>query len=420
MGRYQIRGIEAMEVLDSRGNPTIAAEIILASGVSGKAMVPSGASTGAREALELRDGAEGRYGGKGVIRAIENIDNIIRPELLGKSVFNQLEIDHVLIGLDGTEDKSHLGANAVLAVSMAAARASANESGVPLFHHLGGSQGMTLPVPMMNVLNGGVHADSGISLQEFMIVPVGAPSVTEGIRYCAEIYQSLKLVLKKAGQIISVGDEGGFAPRLSSSEEAIKIIVAAIEAAGYETGQEIAIALDPASSEFYEEGKYLLDGENKTSSEMIDYYEYLVDTYPIISIEDGLAEGDWGGWSLLTERLGDKIQLVGDDIFVTNIEIFKRGVERGVANAILIKPNQIGTISETLAAMQAARENGYRTVISHRSGETEDTFIADLAVATNAGQIKTGAPARSERVSKYNRLMWIEKQLKYGRFPPRG
>lgn len=420
MGRYQIRGIEAMEVLDSRGNPTIAAEIILASGVSGKAMVPSGASTGAREALELRDGAEGRYGGKGVIRAIENIDNIIRPELLGKSVFNQLEIDNVLIGLDGTEDKSHLGANAVLAVSMAAARASANESGVPLFHHLGGSQGMTLPVPMMNVLNGGVHADSGISLQEFMIVPVGAPSVTEGIRYCAEIYQSLKLVLKKAGQIISVGDEGGFAPRLSSSEEAIKIIVAAIEAAGYETGQEIAIALDPASSEFYEEGKYLLDGENKTSSEMIDYYEYLVDTYPIISIEDGLAEGDWGGWSLLTERLGDRIQLVGDDIFVTNIEIFKRGVERGVANAILIKPNQIGTISETLAAMQAARENGYRTVISHRSGETEDTFIADLAVATNAGQIKTGAPARSERVSKYNRLMWIEKQLKYGRFPPRG
>ena len=409
-----------MEVLDSRGNPTIAAEIILASGVSGKAVVPSGASTGAREAFELRDGAEGRYGGKGVIGAIENIDNIIRPELLGKSVFNQLEIDNVLIGLDGTEDKSHLGANAVLAVSMAAARASANESGVPLFHHLGGSQGMTLPVPMMNVLNGGVHADSGISLQEFMIVPVGAPSVTEGIRYCAEIYQSLKLVLKKAGQIISVGDEGGFAPRLSSSEEAIKIIVAAIEAAGYETGQEIAIALDPASSEFYEEGKYLLDGENKTSSEMIDYYEYLVDTYPIISIEDGLAESDWGGWRLLTERLGDRIQLVGDDIFVTNIEIFKRGIEQGVANAILIKPNQIGTISETLAAMQAARENGYRTVISHRSGETEDTFIADLAVATNAGQIKTGAPARSERVSKYNRLMWIEKQLKYGRFPPRG
>ncbi|MCL4474100.1 MAG: phosphopyruvate hydratase [Actinobacteria bacterium] len=420
MDRYQIADIEAIEVLDSRGNPTIAVEIVLDSGVSGKAMVPSGASTGTREALELRDQDGERFGGKGVIGAIENIDNIIRPELLGKSVFNQLEIDNVLIGLDGTEDKSHLGANAVLAVSMAAARASANESGVPLFHHLGGSQGMTLPVPMMNVLNGGVHADSGISLQEFMIAPVGAPSVTEGIRYCAEIYQSLKLVLKKAGQIISVGDEGGFAPRLSSSEEAIKIIVAAIEAAGYTIGQEIAIALDPASSEFYEEGKYLLDGENKTSSEMIDYYESLVDTYPIISIEDGLAESDWGGWRLLTERLGDRIQLVGDDIFVTNIEIFKRGVEQGVANAILIKPNQIGTISETLAAMQAARENGYRTVISHRSGETEDTFIADLAVATNAGQIKTGAPARSERVSKYNRLMWIEKQLKYGRFPPRG
>ncbi|MHB8858512.1 MAG: phosphopyruvate hydratase [Thermoleophilia bacterium] len=420
MDRYQIADIEAIEVLDSRGNPTIAVEIVLDSGVSGKAMVPSGASTGTREALELRDQDGERFGGKGVIGAIENIDNIIRPELLGKSVFNQLEIDNVLIGLDGTEDKSHLGANAVLAVSMAAARASANESGVPLFHHLGGSQGMTLPVPMMNVLNGGVHADSGISLQEFMIVPVDAPSATEGIRYCAEIYQSLKLVLKKAGQIISVGDEGGFAPRLSSSEEAIKIIVAAIEAAGYAIGQEIAIALDPASSEFYEEGKYLLDGENKTSSEMIDYYEYLVDTYPIISIEDGLAESDWGGWRLLTERLGDRIQLVGDDIFVTNIEIFKRGVEQCVANAILIKPNQIGTISETLAAMQAARENGYRTVISHRSGETEDTFIADLAVATNAGQIKTGAPARSERVSKYNRLMWIEKQLKYGRFPPRG
>ena len=407
-----------MEVLDSRGNPTIAVEIVLASGVTGKAMVPSGASTGTREALELRDGNEERFGGKGVSRAVENVEKIIKPELIGKSVFNQLKIDHKLIELDGTEDKSHLGANAVLAVSMASARAAANELGIPLFHHLGGSQGMTLPVPMMNVLNGGVHADSGISLQEFMIVPVGAPTVTEGIRCCAEIYQNLKLVLKKTGQIISVGDEGGFAPHLSNSEEAIRVIVDAIEAAGYETGREIAIALDPAASEFYDDGKYLFDGENKTSSEMIDYYDHLVDTYPIVSIEDGLAEGDWDGWKIMTERLGGKNQLVGDDIFVTNTEIFQRGIEQGIANAILIKPNQIGTISETLKTIQVARENGYRTVISHRSGETEDTFIADLAVATDAGQIKTGAPARSERVSKYNRLMWIEKQLRYGRFSP--
>ena len=411
MAKYEIRDIAGMEVLDSRGNPTIAVEIVLASGVTGKAMVPSGASTGTREALELRDGNEERFGGKGVSRAVENVEKIIKPELIGKSVFNQPEIDHTLIEIDGTEDKSHLGANAILAVSMAASRAAANESGVPLFHHLGGSQGITLPVPMMNVLNGGVHADSGISLQEFMIVPIGAPSVREGVRYCAEVYQNLKLVLEKAGQIISVGDEGGFAPRLSNSEEAIKVILDAIGEAGYEAGKDIAIALDPAASEFYEDGKYLFDGENKTSSEMIDYYDHLVDTYPIISIEDGLAEGDWSGWKIMTERLGCKIQLVGDDIFVTNTEIFKRGIEQGIANAILIKPNQIGTISETLKTIQVARENGYRTVISHRSGETEDTFIADLAVATNAGQIKTGAPARSERVSKYNRLMWIERQL---------
>lgn len=411
MSRYQITDIEAMEALDSRGNPTIAAEVVLTSGVTGHAMVPSGASTGTREALELRDGAENRFGGKGVTKAVENVENIIKPELIGKSVFNQLEIDHELIEMDGTEDKSHLGANAILAVSMAAARAAANESGVPLFHHLGGSQGMTLPVPMMNVLNGGVHADSGISLQEFMIVPVGATSVSEAIRYCVEVYQNLKKVLKKAEQIISVGDEGGFAPRLSSSEEAIKVILEAIAVSDYEAGKDLAIALDPAASEFYEDGKYLFDGENKSTSEMIDYYEHLVDTYPIVSIEDGLAEGDWGGWKTMTDKLGGKIQLVGDDIFVTNTEIFQQGIEQGIANAILIKPNQIGTISETLKTIQVARENGYRAVISHRSGETEDTFIADLAVATDAGQIKTGAPARSERVSKYNRLMWIEKQL---------
>lgn len=411
MSRYQITGIKAMEVLDSRGNPTIAAEVELTSGVSGLAMVPSGASTGTREALELRDGDKNRFGGKGVRKAVENVENIIKPKLIGKSVFNQLEIDHELIELDGTEDKSHLGANAILAVSMAAARAAANESGLPLFHHLGGSQGMTLPVPMMNVLNGGVHADSGISLQEFMIVPVGAASVSEAIRYCAEVYQNLKKVLKKAEQIISVGDEGGFAPRLSSSEEAIKVILEAIAVSDYEAGKDLAIALDPAASEFYEDGKYLFDGENKSTSEMIDYYDHLVDTYPIVSIEDGLAEGDWDGWKIMTGRLGGKIQLVGDDIFVTNTEIFQQGIEQGIANAILIKPNQIGTISETLKTIQVARENGYRTVISHRSGETEDTFIADLAVATDAGQIKTGAPARSERVSKYNRLMWIEKQL---------
>jgi len=416
MSKYEIRDITAMEVLDSRGNPTVEAEILLDSEVTGIAMVPSGASTGIREALELRDADEARFGGKGVIKAIENIEKKIKPELIGKSVFNQLEIDHALIGLDGTEDKSNLGANAILAVSMAAARAAANESGVPLFHHLGGSQGVILPLPMMNVLNGGVHADSGISLQEFMIVPVGARTLKEGIRFCSEVYQNLKKVLKEAGQIISVGDEGGFAPRLSNSEEAIKVILDAIASAGYKTGSEVAVALDPAASEFYENGKYLFDGEEKTSSEMIDYYDYLVDTYPIISIEDGLAEEDWGGWKLLTERLGGKIQLVGDDIFVTNTGIFRKGIEQGIGNAILIKPNQIGTISETLETIQVARENGYKLVISHRSGETEDTFIADLAVATNAGQIKTGAPARSERVSKYNRLMRIEKHLKFSRF----
>ncbi len=299
---------------------------------------------------------------------------------------------------------------------MAAARAAAKESGVPLFHHLGGSQATCMPVPMMNVLNGGVHADSGISLQEFLIVPIGARAMAEAVRFCSEVYQNLKLILKKTGQIISVGDEGGFAPRLSNSEEAIKIIVDAIGAAGYEIGHDVAIALDPAASEFYQDDMYLFDGEEKTGSEMIDYYEYLVDLYPIISIEDGLAEGDWRGWKLMTERLGGKIQLVGDDIFVTNTEIFRRGVERGIANAILIKPNQIGTVSGTLETIQIARDYGYRTVVSHRSGETEDTFIADLAVGANAGQIKTGAPARSERVSKYNRLTRIENVLAAGRF----
>ncbi|MHB1464773.1 MAG: phosphopyruvate hydratase [Thermoleophilia bacterium] len=411
MSKYMISDIGAMEILDSRGNPTVMAEIRLDSGASGVAMVPSGASTGKREALELRDSEDRRFGGKGVRTAIENIENIIKPELVGQRVFHQLEIDRRLIELDGTGEKSRLGANAILAVSMAAARAAANESGVPLFHHLGGAQGARLPVPMMNVLNGGVHADSGISLQEFMIVPVGAPTIAEAVRYCSEIYHRLKMILKDAGQIISVGDEGGFAPRLSGSEEAISAIMDAIQAAGYEPGEDVSIALDPAASEFYQNGTYVFDREDKTSGEMIDYYDYLVRSYPIISIEDGLAENDWEGWRQLTERLGGKIELVGDDIFVTNAAIFRKGIREGIANAILIKPNQIGTVSETFETIRLATQNGYRTVVSHRSGETEDTFIADLAVATNAGQIKTGAPARSERVSKYNRLMWIEKLL---------
>ncbi|MHB8841077.1 MAG: phosphopyruvate hydratase [Candidatus Aquicultor sp.] len=418
MAKYVIEDIKAMEVLDSRGNPTVEVEITLESGITGKAAVPSGASTGTREALELRDKNPERFGGKGVTEAVENVENIIKPALIDKSVLNQLEVDHILLELDGTENKSKLGANAILGTSMAVSRAAANELGVPLYHHLGGSQGITMPVPMMNVLNGGVHADSGISLQEFMIVPVGARNVTEGIRFCAEVYQNLKKVLKEAGQIISVGDEGGFAPRLGTSEDAIKVIVQAIEAAGYKAGKDIAIALDPAASEFYKDDVYQFDGERKTSEQMIDYYEYLVTTYPVISIEDGLAEGDWDGWKVMTERLGKRIQIVGDDIFVTNPKIFKEGIRQGIANAILIKPNQIGTVSETLETIELARLYGYKTVISHRSGETEDTFIADLAVATNAGQMKTGAPARSERVSKYNQLMRIEKRLKYASFYP--
>ncbi len=418
MVKYLIADIQAMEILDSRGNPTIEVEVILESDISGRAAVPSGASTGTREALELRDKDQKRFGGKGVTKAVTNVEDIIKAQLIGKSVLNQLEIDNILIELDGTENKSNLGANAILGTSMAVSRAAANESGVPLYHYLGGSQGTTLPVPMMNVLNGGVHADSGISLQEFMIVPVGAKNVAEGIRFCSEVYQTLKKILKQEGQIISVGDEGGFAPRLSKSEDAIKNIVRAIEAAGYEKGKDLAIALDPAASEFYEDGIYIFDGERKTSEQMIDYYENLVNRYPIISIEDGLAEQDWDGWKMLTERLGQRIQLVGDDIFVTNPKIFMEGIKQGIANAILIKPNQIGTLSETLETIELARLYRYKTVLSHRSGETEDTFIADFAVATNIGQMKTGAPARSERVAKYNQLMRIEKKLKHASFYP--
>lgn len=339
--------------------------------------------------------------------------------MAGRSVFNQLEIDNVLIELDGTEDKSKLGANAILGVSVAAARAAANEANVPLYRHLGGVQGFSIPVPMMNILNGGVHSDSGISLQEFMIVPIGAPKINEAIRFCSEVYQTLKTLLKKEGYTVSVGDEGGFAPKLGKSKEAVEIIVSAIREAGYKPGEDIAVALDPAASEFYRNGGYLFDGETKTSKEMIDYYEKLVDEYPIISIEDGLAEQDWDGWRLMTERLGDKIQLVGDDIFVTNPGIFKRGIEQKIANSILIKPNQIGTISETLETIEMARRYNYKTVLSHRSGETEDTFIADLGVATNIGQLKTGAPARSERVAKYNQLMRIDKELKFAGFFPK-
>lgn len=419
MTRYIISNIEAMEILDSRGSPTIEVEITLDSGITGRADIPSGASTGSREVLELRDNDKNRFAGKGVGKAVKNVIEIIKPALAGRSVFNQLEIDNVLIELDGTEDKSKLGANAILGVSVAAARAAANEANVPLYRHLGGVQGFSIPVPMMNILNGGVHSDSGISLQEFMIVPIGAPKINEAIRFCSEVYQTLKTLLKKEGYTVSVGDEGGFAPKLGKSKEAVEIIVSAIREAGYKPGEDIAVALDPAASEFYRNGGYLFDGETKTSKEMIDYYEKLVDEYPIISIEDGLAEQDWDGWRLMTERLGDKIQLVGDDIFVTNPGIFKRGIEQKIANSILIKPNQIGTISETLETIEMARRYNYKTVLSHRSGETEDTFIADLGVATNIGQLKTGAPARSERVAKYNQLMRIDKELKFAGFFPK-
>ena len=408
-----ISKIIAREVLDSRGNPTIEAEVITGGGAVGSAMVPSGASTGVREALELRDMDNARYLGKGVLTAIGNIHEKIAPALSGKEVSAQAEIDQTMISLDGTPTKENLGANAILAVSMATAHAAANENNVPLYEYLGGEGPYQMPVPMMNIINGGAHADNSVDLQEFMILPVGAPSIREAVRYGTEVFHSLKSVLSKLGLGTTVGDEGGFAPNLSSNEQAIEVILEAIEKAGYKAGEDILLGLDVASSEFYQDGIYTLESENKklNAQEFLDYLLPWFDKYPIITMEDGMDEGDWDGWKLLTEKLGKNVQLVGDDLFVTNTSILQEGIDKNIANSILIKVNQIGTLTETLAAINMAKKAGYTAVISHRSGETEDTTIADLAVATSAGQIKTGSLSRSDRVAKYNRLMKIEDQL---------
>ncbi len=408
--------IYAREVIDSRGNPTVEVEVTTESGAFGRAIVPSGASTGEREALELRDGDKKRFGGKGVLQAVENVNEIIAPEIIGMPVDDQVGIDTRLIELDGTKFKQKLGANATLGVSLACARAAADFYGMPLYRYIGGANAKKLPVPMMNVLNGGQHADSSVDFQEFMIMPVGAPSLKEALRWGAETFHALKKVLKDKGHVTAVGDEGGFAPNLSSNEEPLQVIVEAIKAAGYVPGKDICLAMDVAASEFYnpETKQYELvkSGQGtKTTDEMIAWYEELVEKYPIISIEDGLGERDWDGWKKLTERLGDKVQLVGDDLFVTNPSILKEGIEKGIANAILIKVNQIGTLTETLDAMEMAARAKYTTVVSHRSGESEDTTIADLAVALNAGQIKTGSMSRTDRIAKYNQLLRIEDEL---------
>ncbi len=408
----EIVDIRAREVLDSRGNPTVEADVITAEGAIGRAIVPSGASTGSREALELRDGDPSRYHGKGVLKAVANIQGELRQAVLGMEVSDQAAIDRRLIEVDGTENKSRLGANALLGVSLAAAHAAAQEKALPLFMSLAPGP-YRLPVPMMNILNGGVHADNRVDFQEFMILPVGAPTLREAVRYGAEVFHTLKSILRERGLVTSVGDEGGFAPDLPSNESAIEVILAAIEQAGFRAGTDIYLGLDPAASEFYEDGCYVLKGEGRSlsSDELIALYEDWVDKYPILSIEDGLAEGDWAGWRRLTERLGKRIQLVGDDIFVTNTKILAQAIEQGIANSILIKVNQIGTLTETLEAIDLAHKAGYTAVISHRSGETEDTTIADLVVATCAGQIKTGSLSRSDRIAKYNQLMRIEDQL---------
>ena len=411
-----ITDIYAREVLDSRGNPTVEVEVYTQSGAFGRALVPSGASTGEYEAVELRDGDKSRYLGKGVLKAVENVNDVIAPELVGSfEVLEQIGIDREMIELDGTDNKGKLGANAILGVSMAVAHAAADFLGVHLYEYLGGVNAKQLPVPMMNILNGGEHADNNVDIQEFMVMPVGAESFKEALRMGAEIFHSLKAVLKEKGLNTAVGDEGGFAPNLKSNEEALQTIIEAIEKAGYTPGEQVKLAMDAASSEFYnkEDGKYHLSGEGvvKTSAEMVDWYEDLVSKYPIISIEDGLDENDWEGHKMLTERIGSKVQLVGDDLFVTNTEKLSQGIEQGVGNAILIKVNQIGTLTETFDAIEMAKRAGYTAVISHRSGETEDATIADIAVATNAGQIKTGAPSRTDRVAKYNQLLRIEDQL---------
>ncbi len=408
----EIIDVYAREVLDSRGNPTVEADVILESGVLGRAIVPSGASTGEREALELRDGGS-RYLGKGVQKAVRNVIEIIGPAITGMDAAEQAVIDRTMIEVDGTENKGKLGANAMLAVSLAVAKAAAEEADLPLYHYLGGPNARELPVPMMNVLNGGAHADNNVDIQEFMIIPAGASSCSEAIRIGAEVFHNLKSVLKKKGYNTAVGDEGGFAPNLKSNEEAIQVILEAIEKAGYNPGQEVFLGLDAAASEFYENGIYDLKGEGKkkSSEEMVFFYEDWIKRYPIITIEDGMSEKDWKGWKLLTDRLGRKVQLVGDDIFVTNTAIFKKGISEGIGNSILIKLNQIGTLTETLDAIEMAKRAQYTAVVSHRSGESEDATIADLAVATNAGQIKTGSLSRTDRIAKYNQLIRIEEEL---------
>ncbi len=409
-----IAAITAREILDSRGNPTVEVDVVLESGARGRAAVPSGASTGTREARELRDGDAKRYLGKGVSKAVANVRTVLVPSLLGRDAADQVGIDRKMIALDGTPNKGNLGANAILGVSLAVAKAAAAEAGLPLYRHLGGAHAHELPVPLINVVNGGAHADNNLDLQEFMIVPVGAPTFAEALRMAAEVFQTLKALLKKKGLNTAVGDEGGFAPNLGSNEEALALMVQAIEAAGYVPGRDMALALDAAASEFYENGRYLMKGETqaqRSSDDMIAYYDGLLSRYPIVSIEDGLGEQDWTGWKMLTERLGQRVQLVGDDIFVTNPEIFVKGIAEGLGNAILIKLNQIGTLTETLETMEMATRAGYRVVVSHRSGETEDVTIADLAVGLNAGQIKTGSLSRTDRTAKYNQLLRIEEEL---------
>jgi enolase len=412
----EIVSIHAREILDSRGNPTVEADVVLGDGVRGRAAVPSGASTGEHEAVELRDGDKGYYMGKGVLKAVENVESVIAPELAGMDATNQKLIDATMIALDGTENKGNLGANAILAVSMACARASADALGLPLYRYLGGVNASILPTPMMNILNGGSHADSNVDFQEFMVMPVGAESFSDALRWGTEVFHTLKGVLKKKGYNTAVGDEGGFAPSLKSNEEALDLILEAIQLAGYTPGEQIALALDPASSEFFEKssGKYIFKKSDKrelSSEQMAEYWANWARQYPIVSIEDGLAEDDWAGWKLLTDKIGDTVQLVGDDLFVTNSKRLQMGIEQGIGNSILVKVNQIGSISETLEAVELARRNGYTAIISHRSGETEDTFIADLAVGTGAGQIKTGSASRTDRIAKYNQLLRIEEEL---------
>jgi enolase len=405
--------IVGREILDSRGNPTVECDVLLESGTMGRAAVPSGASTGSREAIELRDGDKGRYGGKGVLKAVEHINTEMSEAVLGLDASEQAFLDKTLIDLDGTENKSRLGANATLAVSMAVARAAAEESGLPLYRYFGGMGGMQLPVPMMNVVNGGAHANNNLDLQELMIIPVGAPSFREALRYGSEVFQALKKIIHDKGMSVAVGDEGGFAPNVANHEAAIQMILSAIEQAGYRPGEQIALGLDCAASEFYKDGKYALEAEGLSldAAEWTNILASWVDKYPIISIEDGMSEGDWDGWKTLTERLGQRVQLVGDDLFVTNTKILKEGIDKRIANSILIKINQIGTLTETFAAIEMAKRAGYTAVISHRSGETEDSTIADIAVGTNAGQIKTGSMSRSDRIAKYNQLLRIEEDL---------